>query len=395
MPRVARAPSPARRCHRSLQRTGKAALALLVLLAILTACGRLPPPPVHPFLQEPFPEKLSDWHLFVGQSPRLQPNQRVIPYDLNTPLFSDYASKYRFVWMPPGTSASYRDDGVFDFPVGTVLAKSFAFPVDGNPGKNEERLIETRLLVHSKTGWIGLPYIWNESQTEAHLDLAPDPVPIRYTDSAGTRHDFTYFIPNANECKQCHENNHAVLPIGPKGRNLNKNFVYADGPANQLAYWTKFGYLQRAPAADQAPKVAAWNDPDAGTLDARARAYLDNNCAHCHQPGGTAGYTGIDLRVTDTGLRTFGVCKSPNSSGRVGTLSYDLVPGHPEQSILLARMTSIRPKEMMPQIGRSVVHEEGVALIRDWIQAMPVDDAACARNPSHPVPGARSRKPGL
>jgi uncharacterized repeat protein (TIGR03806 family) len=366
----------------------------------MTGCAGHSTSAVQPFLAEPFPAKLSAWHLFVSNRPHLEPNRGVIPYDLNTPLFSDYASKYRFVWMPPGTSATYHDDGVFDFPVGTILAKSFAFPAEDNP--QEERLVETRLLVHTTSGWIGLPYIWNESQTEAHLDLAPDPVPIRYLDATGARHNFTYFIPNANECKQCHDNNHVMQPIGPKARNLNKDFTYADGLVNQLERWTKLGYLQGAPSPAQAPKVAAWSDLNSGSLDARARAYLDNNCAHCHQPGGTAGYTGIDLRVTTANrnattvgapllaavarsgnvttadLRTFGICKSPNSSGRVGTLTYDLVPGHPEQSILLARMQSLRPKEMMPQIGRSVVHAEGVALIRDWIHSLPAD-APCAR----------------
>jgi uncharacterized repeat protein (TIGR03806 family) len=383
-------------------------LALIALLAIAPACGK--PSPLHAFVEEPFPQKLSDWHLFQGQPRLLHPNTRVLPYDLNTPLFSDYASKYRFVWMPPNTSATYRDDTVFDFPIGTVLIKTFAFPAEASP--NKERLIETRLLVHTNKGWTGLPYIWNESQTDAHLDLVPDPVQIRYTDTAGTKHDFTYYIPNANDCKQCHENNHAVLPIGPKARNLNKNFAYAGGPSNQLTFWTNAGYLQGAPAPDQAPKVATWNDPTSGTLDARARAYLDNNCAHCHQPGGTAGYTGVDLRITEAGgdlagagalahrvkaqnLGTFGVCKSPNSAGRIGTLTYDLVPGHPDQSILLARMQSTRPKEMMPQIGRSLVHEEGVALIQGWIQSLPPEDAACAKNPAQPSPEAERRKPGL
>jgi uncharacterized repeat protein (TIGR03806 family) len=276
--------------------------------------------------------------------------------------------------MPDGAKATYHDDGVFDFPVGTILIKTFAFPSDHDATR--ERLVETRLLVHGQTGWVGLPYVWNKDQSEAYLDLASDPVPIRYTDAAGKRHDFTYFIPNANECKLCHENNKIMLPIGPKARNLNKDFVYSDGRSNQLAHWTKIGYLQGS--TDQAPSAARWNDTSV-PLDARARAYLDNNCAHCHQPGGTAGYTGVDFRLTAAELRTLGVCKSPNSSGRIGTLSYDLVPGHPEQSIMLARMQSIRPKEMMPQIGRSVVHEEGVSLIREWIQSLPEAGADCTK----------------
>jgi len=340
-------------------------------LLLLAACGRASRGPVRSFVDEPFPEKLSEWRLFLASKPRLQPNQGVVPYDLNTPLFSDYAAKYRFVWMPPGTSALYRDDVPFEFPVGTVLVKSFAFPGDA-PGK--ERLIETRLLVHSKSGWVGLPYIWNTSQTEATLDLAPNPVPVRYSDDRGKLHDFTYFSPNANGCKQCHENSHATQPIGPKARNLNKDFAYEGGVENQLARWQKIGYLTGVPT--NIPKVARWSDPNTGTVEDRARAYLDINCAHCHQPGGTAGYTGVDLRVTSN-ILALGVCKSPNSAGRVGTLTYDLVPGAPQQSILVARMESTRPKEMMPQIGRSLVHEEGAALVEEWVKGMAPEK--CAR----------------
>src|SRR5262249_34355903 len=188
---------------RFLRQKPTRAVSALITLVLLAGCARSSAP-VKSFLQEPFPEKLSGWHLFVGTSAGLQPNQGVLPYDLNTPLFSDYASKYRFVWMPPGTSAQYRENEVFDFPVGTILAKSFAFPA-GN-GKDKEKLIETRLLVRANSGWVGLPYIWNERQTEATLDLAPDPVPISYSDVSGKKREFTYFIPNANECKQCHEN---------------------------------------------------------------------------------------------------------------------------------------------------------------------------------------------
>jgi uncharacterized repeat protein (TIGR03806 family) len=352
-------------------------LAVLVWFLPFSGCGKLIQSPVKSFVEEPFPKKLSEWHLFVGASARSQPNQSVLPYDLNTPLFSDYASKYRFVWMPPRSSAKYREDSVFDFPVGTVFVKSFAFPAEGDSTK--ERLVETRLLVHSETGWVGLPYIWNAGQTEATLELVPDPVHISYADSSENHRDFTYFIPNINECKQCHDNERVMLPIGPKARNLNKEFAYSDGVENQLARWTKVGYLQGAPSPQAAPNVARWDVPSTGTLEARARAYLDNNCAHCHQPGGTGGYTALDLRITSTDPKALGQCKSPNSAGQVGSLTYDLVPGRPEESILLARMESTRPKEMMPQISRSVVHEEGVALVREWIHSLSSDGISCAQ----------------
>src|SRR5262249_2431808 len=297
------------------------------------------------------------------------PNSRVLPYDLNTPLFSDYADKYRFLWMPEGSSAEYREDGVFDFPVGTIFAKSFAFPVDGRP--SERRLVETRLLVRTKSAWVPLPYVWNASQSEATLQIVPDPVHIRYTDIAGPPRDFTYQIPNTNECHECHDHIKALQPIGPKARNLNRDFSYSDGTVNQLARWTTVGYLRGAPQSGAAPRAAKWNDASSGPLGDRALAYLDNNCAHCHQPGGTAGYTGVDFRLGHFDASRFGVCKHPNSAGNMGDRWYDLVPGRPDESILVYRTESISPKIMMPQIGRAVVHTEGVALLREWIKSLP------------------------
>lgn len=335
---------------------------------LLAACGGSRTAEVRLYLDEPFPQKISQWHLFVTSRAGLQANARVLPYDLNTPLFSDYASKHRFVWMPSGTSAQYREDGPFEFPVGTILVKSFAFPMEG--GNGSERLIETRLLVHAKSGWVALPYVWNEDQSEATLQLVPDPVRVRWTDAAGRTRDFSYVMPNTNECQECHNNNKVLLPIGPKARNLNGTYEYADGAENQLARWTKVGYLQGAPIPEAAPRAPRWDDAAHETIAARARAYLDNNCAHCHQPGGTAGYTGVDFRLTNPGLDNLGVCKPPNSAGNMGPLRYDLVPGQAEESILLYRMESTAPKVMMPQIGRDVVHEEGVALIQQWISSL-------------------------
>ena len=338
---------------------------IVALLVCGLGCSQKP---VQSHLHTPFPKKLSEWHLFTATSPTLLPNKGVVPYDLNTPLFSDYADKYRFVWMPPGSSAQYRDEDPFEFPVGTILAKTFAFPLDGRP---TDRLIETRLLVRGNAGWTPLPYIWDDKQEDATLQLVPDPVPVKWTSSSGKVHDFTYVIPNANECHQCHDNNKVLLPIGPKARNLNKDLVYTEGTENQIDHWTRTGYLTGAPAANARPKVPRWDDPATGTVDDRAHAYLDNNCAHCHQPGGQAGYTGVDFRYQQTDPSHQGRCKTPNSAGMVGGLRFDVVPGRPDESILIYRLESTAPKTSMPAIGRDVVHEEGVKLLREWIAALP------------------------
>ena len=350
----------------------------LVCLAVSAGCQRLVQGDVRARLDEPFPTKLSEWRLFLGKPPSLKPNRRVIPYDLNTPLFSDYASKYRFVWIPPGSSAQYRADGPFEFPLGTIFVKTFAFP---SGGRSAEKLIETRLLVRARAAWTPLTYVWDEKQNDATLQLVPDPVPVKWTDSSGRRQEFTYVIPNWNECHECHDNQNILLPIGPKARNLNKDYAYSDGTANQLSYWERVGYLQGLPPPEARPKAAKWDDPASGSLGERARAYLDNNCAHCHQPGGQAGYTGVDFRLTQTEPASLGMCKSPNSAGYVGGLSYDIVPGHPEESVLIYRLKSTAPKVSMPALSRDVVHEEGVELLEEWIASLP---GRCAAGSSAP-----------
>jgi len=221
--------------------------ALVVLLS--GACGSKG---VRAHLDEPFPKKLSQWRLFEGNLADLKPSTGVVPYDINTPLFSDYATKYRFVWMPPGTSATYSDTEAFEFPTGTIFSKTFAYAGAGSGAK--QRIIETRLLVHGRSGWVGLPYVWNAEQTDATLEIAPDPVTVEWTHPSGVRYTIDYVIPNTSQCKDCHNRSKAVVPIGPKARNLNKDFNYAEGRANQLAYWTRIGYLKGAPSPERAPR---------------------------------------------------------------------------------------------------------------------------------------------
>jgi uncharacterized repeat protein (TIGR03806 family) len=350
------------------------ALAALLLVLSCCACSRQ----VRSHVDEPYPKKLSAWQLFVGRPSDLKPNAGVVPYDLNTPLFSDYATKYRFVWMPPATSAVYSENETFEFPVGAILSKTFAYPLADQGGK--QRLIETRLLVRGRSGWATLPYVWNLEMTEAYLDVAADPTTVRWKHPSGESYTLDYVIPNVNQCKECHEKSKTTLPIGPKARNLNRDFTYADGRANQLDYWARIGYLKGAPVASQAPRVPAWDDASGASLEARARAYLDVNCAHCHNPEGTANTSGLYLTFAQTDPMRLGFCKVPVSAGLgSGRLLFDVVQGNPDESILMNRMDSATPKVMMPELGRTVIHREGVALIRQWIESL---NGRCESKPS-------------
>jgi uncharacterized repeat protein (TIGR03806 family) len=318
------------------------------------------------------PEKLSSYGLFVGNGSTQEPMPGVVPYDLNSALFSDYAEKVRFVKLPPGTKAEYRAEAAFEFPVGTVIAKTFAYPADARDPAAGRRLLETRILKREADGWVGLPYIWNKEQTEAKLDVAGDMVDVKWIDGDGRDRTNNYIIPNSNQCKGCHKLGDAFLPIGPKARHLNRDFAYADGSENQLKHWTRVGVLAGAPEPDLAPRLAVWNDPATGTLDERARAWLEINCAHCHNPEGPARNSGLDLMASQKTPTQFGIFKTPVAAGRgTGGRDFDIVPGDPDKSIMPFRISSTDAGIMMPELGKRLVHEEGAALVREWIAAMP------------------------
>lgn len=343
-------------------------LAALALVAFAAGCGTSASPDAAPAP----PQKLSEYGLFLGNGHSQQPSDGVIPYDLNTPLFSDYTDKFRFVKLPHGTSATYQEVDAFEFPVGTIIAKTFAYPVDARDPSQGRRLLETRILKHEPDGWVGLPYIWNAAQTEATLEVAGSLVDVSWIDEHGAKRENNYIIPNANQCKGCHKQGDAMLPLGPKARHLNKDFAYGKGTENQLAHWTRVGALQGAPDPKDAPRLAVWNDPHSGTLDQRARAWLEVNCAHCHNPQGPARNSGLDLTAAQDAPHKFGVFKTPVAAGRgSGGFDFDIYPAHPEQSIFLFRLTSIDAGIMMPELGKRLIHDEGVALVREWIAAMP------------------------
>jgi uncharacterized repeat protein (TIGR03806 family) len=341
------------------------------LAAALSGCGvRAPTGTVTSADAEP-PEKLSAYRLFHGDGSTQEPVAGVIPYDINTPLFSDYTAKYRFVRLPPLTSAQYHETDVFEFPVGTILVKTFAYLNELSDPSKGRQLIETRLLVHKPEGWVGLPYIWNDEQTEATLQIAGGTRDFSWRDSDGHIRTNNYIIPNVNQCLGCHENNKVLRPIGPKARNLNRDFAYPEGSQNQLVHWTNVGYLKGAPAPDLAARMPVWNDPSTGTLEERAKAWLEINCAHCHNPAGPAKTSGLDLVAEQTDLYKRGFWKMPIAAGPgSGGRSYDIVPGRPEESILLYRIQSTDPRVMMPQLGHRLVDEEGVGLVRDWIASL-------------------------
>ncbi|GGC84147.1 SO2930 family diheme c-type cytochrome [Undibacterium terreum] len=369
------------------------ALAVLVLSSI-SACSRKQEPVS--FHADGRPERLSEWHLMAADSGRLILNEGVTPYDLNTPLFTDYAHKLRTIWMPKGTPANYKADASFDFPVGTIISKTFYYPRLAGEAKESHavlrvtdtsgdfinadlnldgvRLIETRLLVHRADGWVALPYIWNEEQTEAILQRTGGQVALQLASTDRVKVPLTYVVPNVNQCASCHVADIKLRqfePIGPKARHLNRNYTYDGIDENQLQHLVKIGYLTGLPDIKTVPHNANWSDTTQ-TLDARARAYLDINCAHCHNSKGAANTTALHLEISAPADLHLGICKPPVAAGRgTGNNKFDILPGQPEHSIMPFRLNSDETGLMMPELGRNSVHKEGVQLIKEWIAAMP------------------------
>jgi hypothetical protein len=121
-----------------------------------------------------------------------------------------------------------------------------------------------------------------------------------------------------------------------------------------------------------AATMPSWSDIKAGSVDARARAYLDINCAHCHNPTGSASNSGLVLTWDERDPVKLGIGKRPVAAGRgSGGREVSIAPGQPDQSILLYRLKSLEPGISMPELGRSTEHAEASALIEEWIAKMP------------------------
>lgn len=293
-----------------------------------------------------FPATLAEFGFFADGAAQ-RPAAGVTPYRVQTPLWSDGADKQRFLYLPAGAKARAQGDGLLDLPVGAALIKTFLM---------QGKLIETRVLLHRADGWVGLPYVWNAEQTEATLVLAGKRIDL--VTPAGAA--ISYAVPNKNQCKECHATGDQITPIGPKARNLSAAWLVA---------LQKSGRLDMVPAVAQ--RVPLWEDRAKIPVADAARGWLDANCAHCHKPGGAASNSGLYLGWDVTDPAALGVNKRPVAAGRgAGNLDFGIVPGHPEESILIHRMASLEGGVAMPELGRASVDTEGLATVRAWIAAM-------------------------
>lgn len=332
------------------------------------------------------PARLSDFRFFQLRDGVPHYNEGVEPYELNTPLFSDYALKWRAVYVPPGQTIQFQPVDAFDFPVGSAIVKSFGLAPDLRTPDLDVRIIETRVLVRYPEGWRAFPYLWRSDLSDADYHARGAVLPLSFVDPRGQPRVAQYLVPQRVQCLACHEqiaeDGSAFLALlGPKARYLHRDFAYPEGSQNQLTRWAARGWLEDLPALEQLEaafdfgslSVTGTRALDAAAIERAARDYLDINCAHCHNPRATQGVTSqLFLGFDNEDTFRLGVCKEPGSAGSgSGGLRFDIVPGDAEASILLYRTASETAGEMMPLIGRSLRDDLGVELLRAWIDGMP------------------------
>ncbi|UJR81408.1 SO2930 family diheme c-type cytochrome [Sandaracinus amylolyticus] len=307
------------------------------------------------------------------------PSEGVEPYEIVAPLFSDYASKHRFIQVPEGERITVGEDGYWDFPVGTILVKTFGFPIDARDPSLGERIIETRLLIREEDRWRPEVYIWNDDVSEAYLTPAGRIVPVSFVDAQGETVELDYRVPSHTQCSNCHRSSDGLRlrPLGPRTAQMDRMHAYADGAENQIDHLVEAGWLDARPATDDViiDYEAVRNDPEATfeEIDAAARSYLHANCSHCHRDGGPADQSGLFLEIEAMDRGHLGVCKVTVSGGCDFGRAV-IQPGAPDASMMVCRMESTEAGIKMPELPTVLAHTEGVDLIRRWIAAMPPDD---------------------
>jgi len=323
------------------------------------------------FNQIPF-KNLSDYGFFKGKLRSLDPDKGVLLYEPASSLFTDFAHKSRYIWMPEGKSANIKADveGSLDFPDQTVIIKNFYYPADFRNPQDGHRVVETRLMVKKNGVWEAFPYIWKDDQSDAEYKVVGAEKEVRWIDLQGKEQVVNYIVPNKNQCKSCHNEKEQLVPIGVKAKHLNHDIQFGNENKSQLVKWQEYGYLSELGDLNAYPSMVDYNQTS-HSLELRAKAYLDINCGHCHRADGPASTSGLFLNYEETDPLKLGINKTPVAAGfGAGTFKYDIVPGQADQSIMTYRMSTNQVGAAMPEIGRVTVHQEGLDLIRDWINSL-------------------------
>ena len=314
-----------------------------------------------------FPQTLSATGIFANVATQA-PNPGVLPYTPNLTFWSDFALKTRFFCIPNGTGQiTWSQDGPWTFPAGMFWVKTFQLQsVRSNPpvagGGGTLIPVETRLLVETGTGVYGVSYRWNSAGTDATLEpIGGDSFPVTVTQN-GQPYTQTWNIPARADCVTCH-NQMAGGPLSFTTRQLNMVNNINGFAGNQLTLLQEGGYFSNTvPSPNLLPSFLQPSQTSY-PVEARIRSYLAVNCAYCHQAGGTG--PSFDARPQLTLAQT-GLINGPaqtvlNSGDEL------IVPGSPNNSIVLSRMILANGYSRMPPLASTELDQTDIALMEEWI----------------------------
>lgn len=309
----------------------------------------------------PWPERLSETGLFEDLR-TLAPRPGLEPYEINAPFWSDHALKRRWFALPGDDSVmTFRRDGPWGFPTGTVWVKHFDRPYI-RPNAMVFPM-ETRILIQTTNGVSGASYRWNDEGTDAELVPPEGANALFYAWTPSELVTQTWRYPGRNECQSCHSR----VVSGPAGFNtaqLNRRVRQGVEILSQLDMWSDAGYFaEPLVRTHQMPALVSPSD-ELQTIDRRVRSYLDANCAACHQPGGLT-RTPWDARI-GTALDRMGLIGVKPSASLVAGAGLLVDPGHPENSVLYQRVANMGTFHM-PPLATSEIDTASVDLLRRWI----------------------------
>ena len=340
---------------------------------------------VRPPASELPPATLADTGAFSDLN-TLTPAPGIVPYDINVPFWSDGAFKQRwFAIEDAAAKIRPQADGRWEFPPGSVFIKHFELEtVKGNPATR--RRVETRFLVKYEGGIYGVTYRWNGAQNNATL-VGLDGANENFTvNDGGLTRQQTWHFPSRNECLTCH-NPIGGPVLGLTSPQMNREFDYGSFSDNQINALTQAGYFSGKPSGGRA--LASAGNTKA-SLDMRVRSYLAANCAQCHQPGGFARSL-WDARITTPTARA-GLINGGLNETFGDEAQRVVAPKAPEHSMLLQRMTTLDAGRRMPPLASSVVDEEAVALITQWINSLQKRAMPLKVQITAPRPGATTEE---
>ncbi len=312
--------------------------------------------------QEPaFPSTLTETGAFKSLV-NLEPEDGIMAYEPNLSFWSDYGIKSRWVAVPNAT-IGYHRDLPWDFPPGTIWIKHFELPLERNNRASSVR-VETRFLVKTENGVYGLSYRWNREGSEVTLvgEEGLD-IPFNVLTEEGPAMQ-TWRIPSRAECLQCHTPG-AGYALSFNSRQLNRDQMIEGRQRNLLQYMNEIGILDTPiDAPEDLPRFYSADDGRASLLS-RVRSYLAVNCASCHQPGAIASTT-WDARphigLFNTGL--IGGIPLNDGGNPKGKL---VVPGDPEASVLLSRISETHGFSRMPNVATNELDHQAIALVKEWV----------------------------